>query len=57
MHSADADLIKTLALAAIGRGVAAGHAEWKTLETGEIELRLPTGETFLLAEATIIRLA
>ena len=57
MHSADADLIKTLALAAIGRGVAAGHAEWKTLETGEIELRLPSGETFLLAKSAITRLA
>ena len=57
MHSADANLIKTLALAAIGRWVAAGRAEWKTLETGEIELRLPSGETFLLAESAITRRA
>ena len=57
MHSAEATPAKTLVLAVIGRRVAAGHAEWKTLESGEIELHLPTGETFLLAEATIIRLA
>jgi hypothetical protein len=57
MHTAEANPAKTVVLAAIGTQVAAGHAEWKTLETGEIELRLVTGETFLLAEAAIIRLA
>ena len=57
MHSAEATPAKTLVLAAIGRRVAAGHAEWKTLETGEIELRLPSGETFLLAKSAITRLA
>jgi broad specificity phosphatase PhoE len=37
--------------------VADGHAEWHTLESGEIELRLQSGEIYLLADTTVTRLA
>lgn len=37
--------------------VADGYAEWRTLEDGTIWLRLRTGETYLLANATVTRLA
>jgi hypothetical protein len=37
--------------------VAAGFAEWQTLDDGTIRLRLITGETYLLEPATITRIA
>jgi hypothetical protein len=37
--------------------VADGFAEWQTLDSGTIRLRLMTGETFLLEQATITRVA
>ena len=37
--------------------VAEGFAEWQTLDDGTIRLRLVTGETYLLEQATITRIA
>ena len=37
--------------------VADGFAEWQTLDDGTIRLRLITGETYLLEQATITRIA
>jgi hypothetical protein len=37
--------------------VADGFAEWQTLDDGTIRLRLITGETYLLGQATITRIA
>lgn len=34
-----------------------GYAEWHVLENGDIRLRLLTGETYLLAETAVIRIA
>jgi hypothetical protein len=34
-----------------------GFAVWVLLDNGEIELRFSTGETFILAEKVIVRLA
>jgi hypothetical protein len=51
-----ADPAKTLAMTYIGKLICAGHAEWRALENGEVELRFFTGELFLLANTTIIRL-
>lgn len=34
-----------------------GYAAWHTLEDGSIQLRLNTGETYLLEPKTITRLA
>jgi hypothetical protein len=48
---------KALVLTYIGHLVADGFAMWKMRENGEIELRLNSGETYLLAETTILRLA
>jgi hypothetical protein len=48
---------KALVMKYIGQFVADGYAEWVALSNGEIEVRFTTGETYLLAETTIIRLA
>jgi len=37
--------------------VADGFAEWQTLDDGTIRLRLMTGETYLLEQTTITRIA
>jgi hypothetical protein len=34
-----------------------GSAEWTLLDNGDIQLSFNTGETFLLAERVLIRLA
>jgi hypothetical protein len=52
-----ADPAKALVMKYIGQLVAAGFAEWDMLDHGDIQLRFNTGETFLLAETVIIRLA
>jgi hypothetical protein len=39
------------------RLLASGFAEWHMLENGDIRLQLLTGEIYLLAEATVIRIA
>ncbi len=41
----------------IGDLVAGGFAEWDRLDDGDIQLRFNTGETFLLSETVIVRLA
>lgn len=48
---------KSLILHYIGQLVADGFAVWEMLDSGEIEVRFNSGETYLLAEATILRLA
>jgi hypothetical protein len=48
---------KTLVMACIGQLVADGYAEWTMLDDGDIELSFNSGETLLLAERVIIRLA
>ena len=52
-----ADPAKALLMGAIGEFVADGHAEWDLLANGDIQLRFNTGETFLLTQAVVIRLA
>lgn len=47
---------KMLVMTYIGQLVADGFAVWDMLDSGEIEVRFNSGETFLLAETTILRL-
>ena len=51
------DLNKALVMTAIGPLVADGHAEWTMLDDGDVELSINSGETFILAERVVIRLA
>jgi hypothetical protein len=44
-------------MTAIGQLVAGGHAQWAMLDDGDVELCFKSGETFLLAERVVIRLA
>jgi len=37
--------------------VAGGYAEWAMHDNGEVEVRFTSGETYLLAGTTILRLA
>jgi hypothetical protein len=48
---------KALVISCISQLVAEGYAKWIMLDDGDIGLSLPTGETFLLAERVVIRLA
>ncbi|NTF45914.1 hypothetical protein [Rhizobium rhizogenes] len=48
---------KALVMTYIGQLVADGYAEWTVLDSGEIEVRFTSGETYLLAETTVLRLA
>jgi hypothetical protein len=48
---------KSLVLATIGELVDDGKAEWNRTATGEIELRLLTGEVFLLGDVFVTRVA
>jgi hypothetical protein len=48
---------KALVMTAIGQLVADGHAEWTMLDDGDVELSFNSGETFILAERVVIRLA
>jgi hypothetical protein len=52
-----ADPAKTLVMKHIAQLVADGFAEWDMLDNEDIQLRFNTGETFLLTETVIIRLA
>jgi hypothetical protein len=52
-----ADPAKARVMACFRRLVADGHAEWQIVENRDIGLRFGTGETFLLAKTTIIRIA
>jgi hypothetical protein len=44
-------------MTAIGQLIADGHAAWTLLEDGDVELSFNSGETFLLAERVVIRVA
>ncbi|KSV81720.1 hypothetical protein N183_14505 [Sinorhizobium sp. Sb3] len=48
---------KALVMKYVGQLVAAGYAELEMRDNGEVEARLTSGETYLLAETTILRLA
>ena len=52
-----ADPAKALVMTSIGQLVADGYAEWTMLDDGDIELSFNSGETFLLGERVVIRLA
>ena len=53
----NADPAKALVMSYVCLLVANGCAEWDLLDNGDIQLSFNTGETFLLAEKVIIRLA
>lgn len=48
---------KALVMTYIGQLVADGFAAWEMRDNGEIEVRFTSGEIYLLAETTILRLA
>ncbi|UCI22025.1 hypothetical protein FJ970_14155 [Mesorhizobium sp. B2-1-8] len=48
---------KALVMAAMGELVEDGQAEWSRTATGEIELRLMSGEVFVLGEVSVRRVA
>ncbi|MEI9407971.1 hypothetical protein [Mesorhizobium salmacidum] len=48
---------KTLVMAAMGELVEDGKAEWSRTASGEFELRLMTGEVFVLGEVSVTRVA
>jgi hypothetical protein len=52
-----ADSDKALVMSCFSQLVTEGYAKCILLNDGDIELSLPTGETFLLAERLVIRLA
>ena len=52
-----ADPAKALVMTYFRRLVADGYAEWHMLENGDLQLRLHTGETYLLAKTMITRIA
>lgn len=48
---------KALVMRYIGQLVADGFAVWDRLDNGDVEVRFISGETYLLAGTTILRLA
>lgn len=52
-----ADPAKALVIASISELVSHGDAEWRTLLSGDVELRLATGEVFLLGDRSVTRTA
>jgi hypothetical protein len=56
-ESAVADPDKARVIACFRDLVDRGHAQWRTLDDGSIELRLNSGETYLLGPKTIARIA
>jgi len=52
-----ADPAKVRVMKCIGQFVTDGYTEWDVLDNGDIQLRFNTGETFLLTETAIVRLA
>ena len=52
-----ADPAKALVMAAISELVSRGQAEWRTLRSGDVELRLASGEVFLLGGQSVTRTA
>jgi hypothetical protein len=54
---AHGDPAKALVLNDIALFVAGGYAECRRRDSGEIELRFDTGETFILADSVVVRVA
>jgi len=54
---AEDDPDKALVMKYIGQLVIDGYAEWEMLDNGEVEVRFTSGETYLLGESTILRMA
>lgn len=54
---ASMDPAKALVMASITELVNRGCAQWSTLESGDVELRLPGGEIFVLGDQTVTRIA
>jgi hypothetical protein len=54
---ASTDAAKALVMSSIAELVSRGRAEWSTLESGDVELRLPDGEIFVLGDQTVTRIA
>jgi hypothetical protein len=52
-----ADRAKALVMAAISELVSRGHARWRTLQSGDVEVRLASGEVFLLGGQSVTRTA
>ncbi|RUY16119.1 hypothetical protein EN991_12495 [Mesorhizobium sp. M7A.F.Ca.US.005.03.2.1] len=48
---------KSRLMTAIGQMVDDGKAEWSRTATGEVELRLSSGEVFVLGEISVTRVA
>lgn len=48
---------KALVMKCIGQLVVNGYAEWEMLDNGKVEIRFTSGETYLLARTTILRVA
>jgi len=51
------DPAKALVMTHIGQFVRDGYAEWAMLDNGDVKLWFFSGEIFLLADATMTRLA
>jgi hypothetical protein len=51
------DPARALVMTHIGQFVRDGYANWTVLDNGDVELRFFSGEIFLLADATMTRLA
>jgi hypothetical protein len=52
-----ADAAKDLVMSYVGRFVSDGLAEWQQIESGDIRLRFHTGETFILSDTAMSRIA
>jgi len=52
-----ADAAKDLVMAYVGQLVSDGFAEWQRIESGDIRLRFHTGETFILSDTAMSRIA
>lgn len=53
----DSEDAKSMVMAAIGELVDGGQAEWSRTATGEVELRLISGEVFVLGDVSVTRVA
>lgn len=54
---ASRDPAKALVMSTIAELVNRGCAQWSTLESGDVELRLPGGEVFVLGDQAVTRIA
>jgi hypothetical protein len=52
-----ADPAKAFVLTYLAELIAGGHAEWHLLGNGDIQFVLHSGEVFLLAATTVVRIA